>query len=80
MKFKVGDRVRGINRYSLYGEGTIIVDNFTTGGIVGIRFDNYDSIFHRLSGLCEDHHGYWCIPDIDIELTSYSNNILILMI
>ena len=28
----------------------------------------------------KNNHGYWCIPDIDIELTSYSNNILILMI
>ena len=56
MKFKVGDRVRGINRFSLYGEGTIIVDNYTTVGtpIVGIRFDNYNSIFHGLSGLCEE--------------------------
>jgi hypothetical protein len=78
MKFKVGDRVRGINRYSLYGEGTIII--IKSFNSVGIRFDNYNSIFHELSGLCENHHGYWCYLDVDIELTSPSNNILILMI
>jgi hypothetical protein len=77
MKFKVGDRVRGINRFSLYGEGTVMVKHFT---MVGIRFDNCNNIFHVLSGLCENYHGYWCIPNVEIELTSSSNNILILMI
>lgn len=69
-KFKVGDRVRYIGNLLNYGMvGTIVAFR---NGTPGVRFDDALDCLHNLSGVCENHHGWWSNEE-NLELANESD-------
>ena len=69
-KFKVGDRVRYIG--NLLNDGMVGTIVAFRNGTPGVRFDDALDCLHNLSGVCENHHGWWTLEK-NLELANESN-------
>lgn len=67
-EFKVGDRVIFEGKI-----GTIVRDKTESlsGESYGVEFDDYNSKFHDLDGLCKNGYGFYC-PSSLLQLVKQS--------